>query len=134
MSQQFLRITARYKGDRYFGYRDPVKGSIQADIPVDLIKILYREMVVGAFVFLQIFNSEHSGDVFLYGDVFEFLDDDKIDPERFTGKLKLGYKFKNIAILFKLKLESLDTSGMPQGMGFFNMPSVVDSQNTPSRL
>jgi hypothetical protein len=93
-------------------------------------------MAAGAFVFHQVFGTEYGGDVLFDGDVFELLDDGKVDPQRFAGKLELGDEFEDIPVLFKLKPECLDKSGVPgqagYGTGFAGFSqSLPRDQDTP---
>jgi hypothetical protein len=54
MRQQFARIAALDKGKGYFGNGRFFERSIEAGVAVDLVKILYGEEIVGAFVFQEV--------------------------------------------------------------------------------
>jgi hypothetical protein len=118
MFQQFRRFPVFYKGYGDFGYGDGVQGGVEAGIAVDLVKIPYRNMIAGTFIFYQVFRTEDGGNILLDGDILELFDDDKVDSERFAGKLKLRDKFEYILVLLQFELKSLNKGRVPgQGRG-----------------
>ena len=93
-------MPCQYDGKRYIHYVDSVYRHIQKYIAYGLMKSIYGQTDMRAFVFKYIVLPKSFGDGVIDGNVFDFLDDDNIYDQGFCVEFIACFKLKIVEIIF----------------------------------